>query len=373
LPVRKKSASESKPTFAVLGAGHGGIAMAGHLALMGFPTSLWNRSQEKIDQVEDRGGVEVMGVVEGFGKLEFATSDIKEAINGADMIMVVVPASGHRYIAKKCAKHIKPDQIVVLNPGRTFGAIEFMQTLKEEGVKAMPTVSEAQTFVYVARHADYATSHIMHIKNSVPLAAVPAHRTPKVLEVLNAAFPQFVAASNVLETSLDNVGAVFHPTMTLMNATRIESTHGDFEYYLEGVTPSTAKVLENADAERVNLGKALGVRLHTAREWLYLAYDSPGRTLYDAIQATPGYKGVRAPASLTHRYILEDVPMSIVPMASVGRMLDVETPTLNSLIHLASLIHSTDFWEEGRTAERVGLAGMSVKQIRMLAVKGVPT
>lgn len=368
---KKKSTAERKPTFAVLGAGHGGLAMAGHLALMGFPTHLWNRSKEKIDHVEDRGGIDVMGVVEGFGRLELATSDIKEAIAGSDVIMVVVPASGHRDIAEKCAKHLKVGQHVVLNPGRTFGALEFLQTLREKRVKEPPTVSEAQTFVYVSRHTDFASSHIMQIKNSVAMATIPVHKTPRVLKVVNRAFPQFVPASNVLETSLDNVGAVFHPTLTLLNATRIESTHGDFEYYLEGITPSTARILEAADAERVGLGTALGVRLHTAREWLYLSYDSPGKTLYEAIQATPGYKGVRAPATLTHRYILEDVPMSIVPMVSVGRQLGVETPTLASLVNLASLIHDNDFWKAGRTAKRVGLAGRSVKDIRMLAVEGM--
>lgn len=362
---------ERKPAFAVLGAGHGGLAMAGHLALMGFPTRLWNRSKEKIDHVEDRGGIDVMGVVDGFGRLECATSDIKEALDGANIIMVVVPASGHRFVAEHCAKHLKPEQRVVLNPGRTFGAMEFQQTIVEQGVRKLPTISEAQTFIYVSRHTDFASSHIMQIKNSVALAAIPAHRTPEVLREINRAFPQFVPASNVLETSLDNVGAVFHPTLTLLNATRIESSHGDFEYYLEGVTPSTARVLEQADAERVAVGNALGVRVHTAREWLYLSYDSPGKTLYEAIQATPGYKGVRAPATLTHRYILEDVPMSMIPIVSVGKLLDVPTPTITSLVHVASLLHSTDFWNEGRTAERVGLAGKTVKEIRRLATEGV--
>lgn len=368
---KKNADGERKPAFAVLGAGHGGMAMAGHLALMGFRTRLWNRSKEKIDHVEDRGGIDVMGVVDGFGRLECATSDIKEALDGADVVMVVVPASGHRYVAEQCAKHLKPEQQVVLNPGRTFGALEFLQTITGKGVSRPPTISEAQTFIYVSRHTDFASSHIMQIKNMVALAAIPSHRTPEVLKAVNKAFPQFVPASNVLETSLDNVGAIFHPTLTLLNATRIESSHGDFEYYLEGVTPSTARVLEEADAERVAIGNALGVRVHTAREWLYLSYDSPGKTLYEAIQATPGYKGVRAPATLTHRYILEDVPMSMVPMVSVGKMLDVPTPTITSLVHLASLIHSTDFWSEGRTAERVGLADKSVKGIRRLATEGV--
>jgi opine dehydrogenase len=367
----KKRRYDRRPTFAVLGAGHGGLAMAGHLSIMGFRTRLWNRSSERIESVVDRGGIEVEGVVEGFGKIELATSHIGEAIEDADVIMVVVPATGHRYVAEKCAEFLTRDQTVVLNPGRTFGALEFLQVLREQGVRQIPTIAEAQTFLYVSRHTDFARARIMQIKNSVPLAAVAAHKTPEVLKTVNHAFPEFVAATNVLETSLDNIGAIFHPTLTILNAARIESTHGDFEYYLEGVSPSTAKILEAADLERVALGTALGVHLHTAREWLYLAYASSGRTLYEAIQGTPGYKGVRAPSTLSHRYIFEDVPMSLIPMISVGRLLGVRTPTLTALVHLASAIHSRDFWSEGRTVERIGLAGMTVKDIRMLAVQGV--
>lgn len=367
----KKSRKERVPTFAVLGAGHGGLAMAGHLALMGFPTRIWNRSRERIESVQDRGGIDVEGIVDGVGRVDIATSDMGEALDGADVVMVVVPASGHRYVAERAAPHLKSNQIVVLNPGRTFGALEFLQVLKEQKTKTKPIISEAQTFLYVSRHSEPARARIIQIKNSVPLAAIPAHKTPEVLEEVRKAFPQFVAASNVLETSLDNIGAIFHPGLTILNAGRIESTHGDFEYYLEGVSPSTAKILEAADAERVAIGSALGIHLHTAREWLYLAYDSPGKTLYEAIQATPGYKGVRAPATLTHRYLLEDVPMSLVPMVSVGQQIGVKTPTLAALIHLASTFHSRDFWAEGRTVERVGLKGKSVKDIRLLAVRGI--
>jgi opine dehydrogenase len=345
--------------------------MAGHLALMGFRTHLWNRSRERIDHVVDRGGIDLEGVVDGFGSLELATDDIGSALEGADVVMVVVPASGHRYVAEQCAPHLRSDQTVVLNPGRTFGAVEFLRVLHEAKVRSLPTIAEAQTFIYVSRHTDFAHARIMQVKNSVPLAAIPAHKTPDVLDVVRKAFPEFVAATNVLETSLDNIGAIFHPTLTLLNSSRIESTHGDFEYYLEGVSPSTARILEAADSERVALGTALGVHLHTAREWLYLAYASSGRTLYEAIPGTPGYKGVWAPSTLTHRYILEDVPMSLVPMVSIGKLLGVKTPTLASLIHIASLIHSRDFMAEGRTVERLGLTGMKVKDIRMLAVQGI--
>lgn len=365
------SASEKRPKFAVLGAGHGGLAMAGHLAILGYPVSIYTRNKERVERINLRGSIEVEGEINGYGVVERATNEIREAVEDADIIMVVVPAVGHRFLAEQCAPHLKDGQIIILNPGRTFGAIEFRHVLKDENkVKADVTVAESQTFIYVSRHEEFAKAKIYRIKNSVPLAAIPAHKTPEILQVIRKVFPQFVAATNVLETSLDNIGAVFHPATTIFNAARIEDEHTDFEFYIEGVTPSVARALEALDAERVALGESLGVHLHTARQWLYLAYDSPGRSLYEAIQATPSYRGVKAPPTLIHRYLLEDVPMSLVPMSSLGDLLNVPTPTIDALVHYASVLHGTDYWKEGRTVEKLGLSGMTVEKIRLLVLKG---
>ena len=38
-------------TFAIIGAGNGGMAMAGHLAIMGYPVNLYNRTAEKLSGV----------------------------------------------------------------------------------------------------------------------------------------------------------------------------------------------------------------------------------------------------------------------------------------------------------------------------------
>lgn len=368
---RKRGSKQRKRLkFCVMGAGHGGLAMAGHLALMGYKVNLYNRTNERIEYVIDRGGIEIEGVVNGFGILNKAISDPEEAIEDTDIIMVVVPAIGHRFMAEQCASYVKDGQIILLNPGRTFGAIEFAHVLREKGCKANVIISEAQTFIYVSRHVEFAKARIFEIKNSVPVAALPAYKTPEVLKVVRQAFPQFVPGTNVLQTSLDNIGAIFHPAITILNAARIEDEHVDFEYYLEGVTPSVARILEQLDKERLKIGSALGIHLHTSREWLYLAYDSLGKTLYDAILATPGYKGVRAPPTLVHRYILEDVPFSLVPMASLGDLLNVPTPTIKAFIHLASLLHGIDYWKEGRTVDKLGLSEMSVKEIRLLAAGG---
>ncbi len=344
--------------------------MAGHLSIMGFNVHLWNRSPERVEHVVNRGGIEVDGEVEGFGVPTLATPNIRKAVRGVDVIMVVVPAFAHAELARRLAPVLADGQIIVLNPGRTGGALEFAHILRQERCKANVVVAEAQTLIYVSRHLEPTKAHIFQIKSEVPVAALPAYRTPDVIEALRPAFPQFVAGGNVLQTSLDNIGAIFHPAVTVLNGARIESTHGDFEYYLEGITHSVARVLEKLDEERLAIANALGIRAHRARDWLYQAYAASGATLYEAVQSTPGYKGVRAPSMIRHRYISEDVPMSLVPMASLGDHLDVEAPTIKSIIHLAGLMTDQDYWKVGRTVERMGLKGMGVREIRLLAVGG---
>jgi opine dehydrogenase len=356
--------------FAILGSGHGGMAMAGHLALLGYPVKLFNRSEARLNVVKAVGGIELSGTVEGFGPVEYATSNMEEAISDADVIMVVVPANGHRYMATMAAPYLKDGQVIILNPGRTGGAFEFHQVLMEQGVKRDVIIGEAQTLLYACRNTNPAKVRIFDIKNSVPLAALPGNQTVELLRIIHPVFPQFVPGDNVIKTSLDNIGAIFHPALMVLNAARIESTRGEFQFYFEGITKAVSHVLERLDQERVAVAAALGIRAMTAKEWLYMAYDAHGKTLYNAIRNNAGYKGIFAPATVDHRYLWEDVPMSLVPIASLGDLLGVDTPTIKHIIHLAGIMNCCDYWAEGRTVEKMGLANLTHKQIRYIALEG---
>lgn len=359
----------NKPRFAVIGAGHGGLAMAGHLGLMGFDVKLYNRTPERLWGVIATGGIQIESDfgLKGFGKVLLATTSMQEAIEDVDIIMVVVPATAHKFIAAQMAEHLKDGQIVVLNPGRTFGALEFKQTLLEKNCKADVIIAETQTFIYASRAMGPGQARIFRIKNSIPIASIRAHLIPEVLKKLRIAYPQFVPGDNIFKTSLDNIGAVFHPTICVLNAGWIEDD-SEFQFYVQGVTPSVAKVLEAVDAERVKVAESLGIRAITAREWLYLAYSAAGENLYDAMLANPGYRGILAPTRLNMRYLTEDVPTSLVPIASIGKKFGVETPTINSIIKLACILNQTDYWASGRTVENLNIANLSLRELRLLAI-----
>jgi len=360
--------------YTVIGAGNGGKAMATHLALMGFETTLYNRTAEHVEAIRQRRGIDLESGEtgpRGFGKLALVTSDMKEALEQCDVVMVVVPSSAHAEVARAMAPHLRDGQIVVLHPGRTCGAIEVARVLRDEHCPADVTIAEAETFLYASRSDGPAQARIFRIKEAVPLAALPSYRTGDVLGILHHAFPQYIDGGNVLRTGLNNMGAIFHPALTLLNAGRIESTRGDFQFYIDGVTPSVARVLEVLDRERVTVAAALGIRARTAQEWLALAYNATGDNLYEAIQNQPGYYGIKAPPTLNHRYIFEDVPMSLVPIAALGQRYGVAVAGIDSIIRLACIIHRTDYWRRGRTLDKLGIADLSVSELTRYVEEGV--
>ena len=357
--------------FAVLGAGHGGKAVAAHLAIKGFTVNLYNRTFSRIQPIKKMKGIELEGEVKGFGKLNIVTSDMEKAIRDVDIIMVVVPADGHYFIAKVCAPFLNEKQIVVLNPGRTCGALEFLNVLRKEGNQKDITVAEAQTFIYASRGMGPATAKIFRIKQAIPVAAIPSRKTEMVVKKLNEAFPEFIPAASVIETSFNNMGAVFHPSITILNLSRIESTMGNFQFYIEGVTQSVAKILETVDKERVIVARKLRcAKIYSAIEWLSMAYNVVEDNLFDAIHSNPGYVGIMAPRTINVRYITEDVPMSLVPISEFGKALGVKTRVIDSLIDISNSIFKKDFRSIGRNLSRLGLEGLSLEQMRNIFIKG---
>jgi opine dehydrogenase len=167
------------------------------------------------------------------------------------------------------------------------------------------------------------------------------------------------------------MGAIFHPALSLLNAGWIESTHGDFQFYIDGATPSVARVLEVLDRERVTVASSLGIRARTAMEWLKLAYHTTGVDLYEAIHNQPGYYGITAPHTLNHRYIFEDVPMSLVPIASFASRYGVSVRGMESFIRLACIMHRTDYWRRGRTLDKLGIGGLSVSELTRYVNEGL--
>jgi len=345
-----------------LGAGHGGVAAAADMALAGHEVRLFQVPQfaESFKKIRETGEIKISGVSrQGLAKLRVATHDPEEAISGAEVVLVIVPAFAQESIARMCGPHLEDGQYVFLIPGG-FGSYVFGRVLEEMGVRKDITLGETSTLPYGCRMSgeNEVAVHIRAIFN--PFAAYPARRTEAAAAVLKQLYPEIAPARNILDVALNNTNPCVHPVPTLLSASRIEFSGGEFWLYREAMTPSVWKVMRALDQERVRVREAFGLGPPHCE-----LPEEVGRVFVDQF----GYEGIEAgrkmkgPKSLSERYLTEDVPMGLVLYSSLAKVAGVPTPVIDSVVTLVSALLGCDMWSQGRTIERLGLTGITAAEL----------
>ena len=332
--------------IAVISSGNGGQSMAAYFSHLGYKVALYAREAERVDMFPDNHFV-LSGEVEAEVDVDLISADMYEVVHDAYLIMVTTPAQYHPIVARAMAPHLADGQAVVLNPGRTFGTLAFSKVLAECGCKADIMLGETDTFAFTCRCRELRKPQIFKIKDSVRLAAHDKAYGVRLLGILQEIFSSFSLAESILYTGFSNIGMIFHPMPILMNITRVEAKE-DFKFYINGITPLVAGILEKMDVERVTVAYAYGVAVPTARQWLAEAYGSRGDSLFEQIQNTDAYKSVTAPVDIDTRYIFEDILTGCVPVSCAGKAADVKTDVLDTLVKWASILYGRDFHAEGR-------------------------
>lgn len=355
--------------IAVIGAGNGGQTFAGYLSMAGYDTSLYDIDTDKMKTLKQLGGIQLEGRIKGFGKIGCITTDIAEAVKGAEIIMITTVANAHQAVATSIAPYLEQGQIIVLNPGRTCGALVFKQTLKDSGCTKRIYLGEAQTLVYACRVIENGHVNVIGIKDEVLLSGLPAADTNYILSKLNPIFPCFMKADNVLRTSLENIGAMFHPCVLLFNAATIE--RNDVFWFYRDMTEQVAEFIEKFDAERLAVGKAYGVDLLSVRDWIKFAYkDTMGETLCERMKNNPAYHDIKSPSTIFTRQLTEDIPTGVLPIMQLGKAAGVQTPLLESMINICEALLNMDLHTSGRSLKNLGLDSMNKEEILKYVTNG---
>ena len=354
---------------AVLGAGGAGQGVAAHLARKGYRVHLWNRPdphEERtwLQPIREQGHLEVVLTDPGHFQIDLLTTDLAGAVDGSSIVLLTASSESHRELARALAPVLQPGQVVALVTGGTGGALDFRAGLEEAGAphgdKVM--VVEALTTILNSVSVGSGKVRINGIKSQIPSAALPGRDTAAALEQL-ADLP-LVAAPDVLTVGLANFAVTNHVAPMVLNASRIEGTPEGYLWYPQGMTPSVARVVEKVDAERASLAAALGLETITLREYLARSVGAAEDDLYTALREAKLYAPTPAPRTLSHRWLWEDTLTGVIPMVSLGRAVGCRVPLLEACLAFAEAILDRDLWSEGRTVERLGLAGLNAEQIR---------
>lgn len=320
---------------AVLGAGAGGLATVVELTQAGHEVKLWHRNPATLAPYMT-GTVRYAGLLgEGETKAALVTTDLVQALEGAEGAVVSLPAFLHEALfadlaALACAVP------VVLSPGHTGGALHFRNVFARYGVQA-PPVAELSTLPYVCRARPSGGVVVTGHAREVRCGHMPG--VEEAAKLAAEIFSCSVSFTDVLVSSLCNVNLVLHPPGAVLAAAWVEATAGDFRFYVDAMTPGVGRVLDALDLERREVGRSLGCSLPSLTEEMALIGTVPGGAVSlgptaMAVRSGEANQAIPAPASLAHRYYKEDFAYGLAPFLALAGVAGVRAPIAESLLAL---------------------------------------
>ena len=356
----------------VIGGGHGCFAAAAEFAESDHEVCWWRRDAKAHQAVKDAGGLNVKDRHgERHVPIENLTSDLAEAVRGAELIVIPLPATTHEDLAGKMAPLLESGQVVFLPPG-TFGSFIFAQALHKAQSGVSVSFAETGTLPHLARKHGPADVVISGYATRLPTGVLPANNSEHAFAVLKAAYPAVERCEDALSGALMNAGPIIHPPLILMNAGPLE--HFDaWDIHNEGTQPSIRRVTDSLDQERIDLRESLGynaphfpLKDHYATEgdeWMY------GRAAHEELTDSGDWR--EDIDLVSHRYMQEDTATGLSLFSSIGRWAGQPMRIAEGMLAIASAITQTDLYANGRTLENLGIAGLSKAQMSAMLNHGI--
>ena len=357
---------------AVLGGGHGCYAAAAELSENGHRVRFWRRNAHDLGPVLERKTIRVKDYKgERDVAIAHPTTSLGEAIDGAQVIVIPLPATTQESLAEACAPHWQDGQVVYLPPG-TFGSYIYLKAARDAGNSADVTFCETGTLPYLARKHGPAYVVVSGYGKHLPTGCLPARNSEAALAKLCQVYPAVVPIEDGLSGALMNAGGIIHPPLIMMNAGPLEHFES-WDIHNEGTQPAIRRTTDALDGERIRLREELGYGAphypladHYAKdgpEWMY------GRGAHDSLTDSGDW---REHIVLTeHRYMLEDTRLGLSLLSSVGKWAGVEMPLVNGFLAIASAITGRDLYGEGRTLENLGISGLSRDEMSQMLREGL--
>lgn len=312
--------------ISIIGAGNTGFACAAHLVQKGYDVTVYTRNSEKaayLDQKQITSGQFCSGVFS-----VSVTADLKEALTDADLLIVCTWANAHHEIFEKIYACADCD-VLIFNGN--WGAYEAYQVRSRLYPGSRHCIAEAGGMPYVASFsAKDRNLTVKGVKRTVTVAGVNGFLSDPLLALLHSLYEDVQTTSSVLTTSLEAPNPIIHIPLSLFNLSRIEH-HESFSLLTEGFSRRASEYIQGIDRERAALAGRLGVAYEGITKQLNGFWGTSYPTLTELFANNPVYQNVKAPDSVSHRFIAEDLPYGIEPLVSLGTVIGVETPYSKAL------------------------------------------
>lgn len=347
----------------IIGAGAIALGYAAFLEQVGHSVRLWSpRGNCASRRINAEGAVET--------SCELRFVDKADALaDGADVLILALPAFGHRAVLDTLAPHIRPGQPVIISSHTAFGALYLGDLLTDRGVAA-PIIAWSTTALTAKMPAQQLV-RIGNLRARVDMSVLPEGQAVAGLTLCTTLFgDRFLLRDDLLSIALSNLNPQNHLGIALCNATRMDK--GEIWNQVGNMTPMVARLLEALDDERLAIAAALGLSVRTVHEHFHLSYHVPQEAALADMFAQMQRRGLggNGPATPHSRYVTEDVPFGLVPIILLGRLAGRPARLHQAGLDLISAMYGRDFGAECDLIQALRLDELSLEELRNAARVG---
>ena len=397
---------EHTPTLAVLGGGAVGRAVACDCALAGMEdVRLVMRSQASLRELEAvrTDGLRLQGPQtnctgfrrEGQARLRLVTDDVGEAVRGAQIIAVCLPAFAQAAYFEQLIPHLRDGMVIHIIPDN-YGALRLRAMMRRAGSTARVIVGGWNCAPFgVRRVAGADTPSLRLVNRFVRLKAGSFPMTDQAAFLESAArLPAFdcarlaggiEAADTILDVNFSNLNPLLHIPATVLGVGVMEN-YGvvfgtrpeDFSLFSHAMCPAIARVQQQFLREQQAVAAAAGFTMTDYAPAEFFNRESVLASRYRApadyapfSSDCPDQLGI-GPGSVDHRFLTEDVPMACGVMQQLARLCRTPTPLLDALCTLAEALVTDRQLLQSRAVPlgQLGLDGLQPGELRPFLLAG---
>lgn len=316
----------------LIGAGHTGLSGAVYLSQKGLDITVYTRNKVKASILNGQRLL-VSGIIDGYIKLN-TTTDLKKAVTGSDLIIIDTWANDHKAVFESIKGLLTHNQsILILNSN--WGAFEAYQVLKTEIKEKGLIVAETASQPFLGFYDGNLNLKIKAVKEQVTIATLKEADTEALKRMLLPYFKEIKTSKSIIATSLSSANPIIHLPVAIFNLDRI-GQKDDF-LFLKNMSPEVVRYIEKADAERVKVGRVLGLNVQPILCELNSFWTEKYPDLLTLFHNNTSYAGVKGPKELTHRFLAEDLPYGLEPVVTLAEMLNIKVPYTKAIVATARL------------------------------------
>ena len=351
----------------IAGAGSIAFATAALLEQKGHAPMLWSPSGAGTAELAKGEKLTARGALEGVFSPSVATSAATLA-DANDVLLIALPGYGHKAVFDALAPHIRADHRVIISSHGSFGALYLARLLAARGIE-IPITAWGTTAV-TGRRKSGTDVQVNTVRAKVDMCTLPASEQDAQMVLCETLFGEvFAPRDGLLAITLSNLNPQNHMGIALGNITRMEQ--GETWSQGKNVTPTVGRLLERLDDERLAIAQALGLSVKTIFEHFHLSFHVPVASISEMNQQMHAQgNGGTGPATADTRYVTEDVPYGLVPVAVLGKLVGRPAVLHEAGIAIFSAMYGRDFTAENQLLNALSLEHCSLADLAEAAKTG---